>query len=420
MKHEMAEIERFARSYCTMGFVGPNVTRISKEIQEKVYCSNALEKDSLEIQVFVTCMFVFLMAFAITGNSVVMWIIYKHKVMHHGFNYFLFNMAFADLLIASFNVGTSWTYNLYYDWWFGDLCILTSYVGVAPTTVSVFSMMALSWDRYQAVVNPLRKRPLSRRRSLYNYFDHLVHFNHHSDAVNEVFSFDVNTSKLTPRSFCESAVSGGYDHMLFFIQFAVPLLVLSFTFARIAFAFRITDEVTDNSSKGTSHTRAKSKAVKMLALMVLTFMFCWLPYNLYHTFFNNWFSVQNSKYIYLGIYWIAMSSSAYNPIIYCFANERFRIGFRYVFRWLPLVQCKREQYEYSQLFPEKLRSMAISMQKGRGNSAKEFEKKISCRDYSTAGFPYQPAPDIVQCVLSSEKKKPSKIELLSHHDEEMN
>ncbi|KIH48260.1 hypothetical protein ANCDUO_21673, partial [Ancylostoma duodenale] len=57
-------------------------------------------------------------------------------VMHHGFNYFLFNMAFADLLIAVFNVGTSWTFNLYHDWW----C--------------------------QAVVWPLRKRPLSRRRSV--------------------------------------------------------------------------------------------------------------------------------------------------------------------------------------------------------------------------------------------------------------
>ncbi|VDP40098.1 unnamed protein product [Heligmosomoides polygyrus] len=111
-------------------------------------------------------MFAALMATAVVGNAVVMWIIYRHKVMHHGFNYFLFNMAFADLLIAVFNVGTSWTFNLYHDWWYGDLCILTSFFGIAPTTVSVFSMMALSWDRCQAVVQPLRKRPLSRRRSL--------------------------------------------------------------------------------------------------------------------------------------------------------------------------------------------------------------------------------------------------------------
>ncbi|ETN76303.1 hypothetical protein NECAME_11758 [Necator americanus] len=113
----------------------------------------------------------------------------------------------------------------------------------------------------------------------------------------------------------------------------------------------------------------------MLALMVVTFMFCWLPYHLYHTFeLNTLMAFENpniGKYIYLGIYWVAMSSSAYNPIIYCFANERFRIGFRYVFRWLPVISCSREDYEYSQLFPEKLRSMAISMQLGKSARVKE-------------------------------------------------
>lgn len=187
------------------------------------------------------------------------------------------------------------------------------------------------------------------------------------------------------------------NHILFVIQYALPLFVLSFTFARIALAFRSTDEATDNNSKGTSHTKAKSKvrlppslsesgsfqAVKMLALMVFAFMFCWLPYHLYHTFeLSELFPPQDqqtSKYIYLVIYWIAMSSTAYNPIIYCMANERsvakttstkqprfrFRIGFRYAFRWLPFIQYSRENYEFSQLFPEKLRTMAICMQMGK-------------------------------------------------------
>uniref|UniRef100_A0A8R1HK68 G_PROTEIN_RECEP_F1_2 domain-containing protein n=1 Tax=Caenorhabditis japonica TaxID=281687 RepID=A0A8R1HK68_CAEJA len=153
---------------------------LPKELRGIFFCA-ASYREGIATQVFVAISFVLLMATAIIGNSVVMWIIYKHKVMHYGFNYFLFNMAFADLLIALFNVGTSWTYNLYYDWWlviphkkhskckvsrYGDLCTLTSFFGIAPTTVSVCSMMALSWDRCQAVVNPLQKRPLSRKRSV--------------------------------------------------------------------------------------------------------------------------------------------------------------------------------------------------------------------------------------------------------------
>ncbi|KAK6013010.1 hypothetical protein OSTOST_21740 [Ostertagia ostertagi] len=90
------------------------------------------------------------------------------------------------------------------------------------------------------------------------------------------------------------------------------------------------------------------------------------------------------KYIYLAIYWIAMSSSAYNPIIYCFANERFRIGFRYVFRWMPMIHCSREKYEYSQLFPERLRSMAISLQ--ANNTSRDKDSRRLHKSYNSAGF----------------------------------
>ncbi|VDO20544.1 unnamed protein product [Haemonchus placei] len=313
-----------------------------------------------EVQISACVMFVTLMAAAVIGNAVVMWIIYKHKVMHHGFNYFLFNMAFADLLIAVFNVGTSWTFNLYHDWWYGDICVLTSFFGIAPTTVSVFSMMALSWDRCQAVVRPLRKRPLSRRRSL----------------ITIAIIWAISTVTALPFAFAATVSEApefdkSFDHILFLIQYALPLFVLSLTFARIAlFAPE-------------NHLSIVFQAVKMLSLMVITFMFCWLPYHLYHTFELNFENPNIGKYIYLCIYWIAMSSSAYNPVIYCFANERFRIGFRYVFRWMPMIQCSRENYEYSQLFPEKLRSMAITVQLNK--TSREKNSRPLHRSYNSAG-----------------------------------
>lgn len=57
--------------------------------------------------------------------------------------------------------------------------------------------------------------------------------------------------------------------------------------------------------------------------MVVAFVVCWLPYHIYHAFaLEEFFDAARGKYAYLLIYWIAMSSCAYNPIIYCFANER--------------------------------------------------------------------------------------------------
>ncbi|GMT19213.1 hypothetical protein PFISCL1PPCAC_10510, partial [Pristionchus fissidentatus] len=63
-----------------------------------VYCSSS--NVSLLVQAIIAFSFILLIVASITGNIVVMWIIYRHKVMHHAFNIFLFNMALADLLIA--------------------------------------------------------------------------------------------------------------------------------------------------------------------------------------------------------------------------------------------------------------------------------------------------------------------------------
>lgn len=68
------------------------------------------------------------------------------------------------------------------------------------------------------------------------------------------------------------------------------------------------------------------QVVKMMIVVVVTFAVCWLPYHLYFVLaatkpeINNWKHMQN---VYNVIYWMAMSNSMYNPIIYCWMNSRY-------------------------------------------------------------------------------------------------
>lgn len=48
------------------------------------------------------------------------------------------------------------------------------------------------------------------------------------------------------------------------------------------------------------------------------------------------------KKVYLALFWLAMSSTMYNPIIYCCLNHRFRSGFRLAFRCCPWVTPTEE------------------------------------------------------------------------------
>ena len=100
----------------------------------------------------------------------------------------------------------------------------------------------------------------------------------------------------------------------------------------------------------------------MMVTVVIIFGVCWLPYHLYFIYYNIDPSINYWEYIqvsgtsqlfvyiysswciqdfYLAIYWLAMSNSMINPIIYCVMNNRFRQGFLQVFYFFT---CRTNQH----------------------------------------------------------------------------
>lgn len=68
-----------------------------------------------------------------------------------------------------------------------------------------------------------------------------------------------------------------------------------------------------------------TQVVKMMVVVVVTFAVCWLPYHVYFILTAVYQQLNRWKYIqqvYLGSFWLAMSSTMYNPIIYCCLNKR--------------------------------------------------------------------------------------------------
>ena len=75
--------------------------------------------------------------------------------------------------------------------------------------------------------------------------------------------------------------------------------------------------------------KAKKKTVKMLLFVVLLFAVCWLPLNAYHLVVDFSFAVGPSRHsseIFFACHWLAMSSVCYNPFIYCWLNDHYRVG----------------------------------------------------------------------------------------------
>ena len=64
----------------------------------------------------------------------------------------------------------------------------------------------------------------------------------------------------------------------------------------------------------------------MMILIVATFAICWLPYHVYFIVESvdpvAMGQVSFAQELFLGIFWLAMSNSMYNPMIYCWLNQR--------------------------------------------------------------------------------------------------
>ena len=78
----------------------------------------------------------------------------------------------------------------------------------------------------------------------------------------------------------------------------------------------------------------------MFAVVVSIFLVCWGPYHIYFIYSYHYPSITKIPYIshiYLGFYWLAMSNTCVNPIIYYWMNRRFRAYFNTVLFCVPRV-----------------------------------------------------------------------------------
>lgn len=85
---------------------------------------------------------------AVTGNATVIWIILAHQRMRTITNYFIVNLALADLCMAAFNAAFNFVYASHNIWYFGRaFCHFQNLFPITAMFVSIYSMTAIAADR---------------------------------------------------------------------------------------------------------------------------------------------------------------------------------------------------------------------------------------------------------------------------------
>ncbi|KAK2854164.1 hypothetical protein Q5P01_006825 [Channa striata] len=286
---------------------------------------------------------------SITGNVTVIWIILAHRRMRTVTNYFIVNLAFSDVSMATFNTLFNFVYALHNDWYFGlGYCRFQNFFPITAMFSSIYSMAAIAVDRYMAIIHPLKPRFSSTSTKVVIALIWIV-------AILLAFPqcYYSVTRFYYPRTVClvdwPDDYGGkhqlSYQYALILLIYLLPLLVMLVTYSlvgRSLWGGHIPGEASDHYH---SQITAKRKVVKMMVVVVVTFALCWLPYHIYFILGSFNIDIYKQQYIqqvYLAIFWLAMSSTMYNPIIYCCLNQRFRAGFRHAFAWCPFIKVSEE------------------------------------------------------------------------------
>ncbi|XP_028177590.1 tachykinin-like peptides receptor 86C [Ostrinia furnacalis] len=266
----------------------------------------------------------------------------SHRRMRTVTNCFLVNLAVADLLMATLNGAPNFVFLVTAHWPFGAAtCTASNFTANLTVSAGVFTLVAITVDRYVAIVKPLQHR-LSRRVARAALFTvwcasallalpSLLY----SDTYKKQYingEREICFIKWPDGSYPTSRADYIYNLVFLAVTYVAPMAVMVWAYARMSAALRgrAIGECTHHQMQV---VRAKRKVVRMFVLVVMVFALCWLPYHAYFVLVYHHQSLASApfaQHIYLGFYWLAMANSMFNPLIYYWMSNKFRIYFRVV------------------------------------------------------------------------------------------
>ncbi|KAG8177204.1 hypothetical protein JTE90_010777 [Oedothorax gibbosus] len=290
-------------------------------------------------QLLWTLLFAVMILVAIVGNTIVMWIIVAHRRMRTVTNLFLLNLAVADFLLASGNAIFNFVFMLNSHWPFGEtFCVVSNFVANLTVSTSVFTILAMSLDRFVAVTRPLR--PRMTKTTAYSIILSVWTLSSLLSAPSVLYATTITYKYAdeTQRTLCllvwpdgmgtglgKSDLDHVYNIVFLIVTYVIPMTCMGVTYTWIGCILGASKVIGENSDPQNHVIKSKQRVVHMLVAIMLLFAFCWLPYHVYFlfTYYNaDVIHAHFIQHLYLAIYWLAMSNSCYNPIVYYVMNSR--------------------------------------------------------------------------------------------------
>ncbi|XP_019955916.2 G-protein coupled receptor 83 [Paralichthys olivaceus] len=313
------------------------------------------------VKVLLVAAYSLIIVVSLFGNILVCHVLVKNKRAQSATSLFIMNLAVADIFITVLNTPFTLVRFVNSTWVFGrTMCHISRFVQYCSLHVSTLTLTAIALDRRQVILHPLRPRRSQAQGRAWVVVIWIMAtcFSLPHAIYQKLLTFTY--SKDEERSLCvpdfpePSDIYWQYiDLLTFILLYMLPLLIVSASYTTVACRLWRHNTIGDTTTaQHATQRRKRRRTLAMLLLVVGVFAVCWFPLNCYVVLLSSQ-AIHSSNTLYFCFHWLAMSSTCYNPFIYCCLNPTFRQELRLLYD-----MCRRRQRVAVGLEPE-LRPAAI-------------------------------------------------------------
>ncbi|XP_011866284.1 PREDICTED: orexin receptor type 2-like isoform X2 [Vollenhovia emeryi] len=278
------------------------------------------------------------------GNALVCMAVYRNHSMRTVTNYFIVNLAVADLLVLLICLPPSVLWDVTETWFLGlKLCKAVPYLQTVSVSISVLTLTFISIDRWYAICFPLRFKSTTARAKTAIIVIWMISLLFDVPELLVLHTVPSN-SRVPTVLFTQCVWSWSRESQTTFtivkliFLYTMPLLFMSVAYWQIVRVLWRSDIPGHNLSTRVYHSteiplsgggnpegqlRSRRKAAKMLVAVVITFAICFFPVHLLSILRCTMALPSNQWTIAMSLiaHWLCYFNSAVNPVIYNFMSD---------------------------------------------------------------------------------------------------
>lgn len=309
----------------------------------------------LGVQVILILAYSTIILFGVIGNSLVIYVVYKFKNLRTVTNFFIVNLAVADLLVNMLCLPFTLVYTLYGEWKFGQvLCFMLPCAQGTAVHVSTITLNIIALDRHRSIVYHMETKMSKDMCVVVIVITWVASALLASPLAifREYGTFDFSPDKsiqVCTEKWPGSSMNGSiYSISMLLVQYGLPLVINSVAYIRIW--NKLKNHMTCGG-RNDRHQRRK-KTTKMLLTMVVVFAVSWLPFHAFQLAVDINSTVlymKDFKLLFTVFHIVAMCSTFVNPILYGWMNSNYRSAFLSVCRcyWPLALKLRSSKGRYT-------------------------------------------------------------------------